>query len=123
MTNEYADAPLLDPAVLDELRAATGDDDEFLRDLVATYVDEADGHLEALGQAAATADAAAIVRPAHTLKSSSASVGAMRLAAICRDIETAGREGRSEGMAEAVDLVRSAWGDTLQALRSAGLSA
>lgn len=123
MTDKYADAPVLDPAVLDELRAATGDDDEFLRDLVATYVEEAAGHLDALGQAAAAADAAAIVRPAHTLKSSSASVGAMRLAAICRDIETAGREGRSEGMPEAVELVRSTWAETLQALRAAELSA
>jgi HPt (histidine-containing phosphotransfer) domain-containing protein len=122
MTNEYADAPVLDPAVLDELRAATGDDDEFLRDLVATYVDEAAGHLDALGQAAAAVDAASIVRPAHTLKSSSASIGAMRLASICRDIEAAGREGRADNAVGAVDLVRSTWTETLEALRSAGLA-
>ena len=38
-------------------------------------------------------DAAAIVRPAHTLKSSSAALGALRLAQIAREIEMAGRAG------------------------------
>ena len=120
MTNE--DGAIFDQAVVDELRAAIGGDDEFVRDLVATYIEEALLHLDGLEAAAQANDVAAMVRPAHTLKSSSASIGAMRLASICRDIETAGREGRSGGMVAAVDLVRSTWTETLEALRSAGLA-
>ena len=64
-----------------------------------------------------------MVRPAHTLKSSSASIGAMRLAAICRALEAAGREGRTDGMVDLTDLARATWDETLGALRAAGLKA
>ena len=123
MTNGHGAVPVLDKAVVDELRAATGGDDDFVRDLVATYLEEGQTHLDGLAAAAETNDSAAIVRPAHTLKSTSASIGAMRLSAICRDIETAGREGRSEGLLEAVDLARATLAETLEALRTAGLAA
>ena len=85
--------PVLDPVVLDELRESVGNDEEFISDLVATYISEGDEHLAAMEAAAEAGDAAAIVRPAHTLKSSSAALGAMRLAQIARDIEMAGRSG------------------------------
>jgi HPt (histidine-containing phosphotransfer) domain-containing protein len=114
--------PLLDQDVLAELRASTGDDDEFVRDLIDTYVAEADGHFAGLEQAIASGDVAAVVRPAHTLKSSSASVGAMRLAAICRAIEEAGRENRADGLDTQVHDAQATWTATLDALRTAGLS-
>lgn len=122
MTNGDGAVTVLDQAVVDELRAAVGGDDEFVRDLVATYIEEARTHIDGLESAARANDLGAMVRPAHTLKSSSASIGAMRLASICRDIETAGREGRTDGVVGAVDLVRSTWTETLEALRSAGLA-
>jgi HPt (histidine-containing phosphotransfer) domain-containing protein len=122
MTHAEEAVPVLDQAVVDELRATVGGDEEFVLDLVATYVEEARTQVDGLVAAAQANDLAAMVRPAHTLKSSSASVGAMRLASICRDIETAGREGRPDGMVPAVDLVRSTWTETLEALRSAGLA-
>jgi HPt (histidine-containing phosphotransfer) domain-containing protein len=123
VSDAHADAPLLDQAVLDELRASTGDDEEFVRDLIETYVEDARSSIEALGDAAAAADAAAVVRPAHTLKSTSASVGAMRLSAICRDIEAAGRDGVVDGLDAAVSLTRETWAETLAAFRAAGLVA
>jgi two-component system sensor histidine kinase/response regulator len=117
------ESPILDDAVLAELRESTGDDDDFLRELVETYVGEATGYLEAMRAAASEADAAAIVRPAHTLKSSSATVGAMRLAAISRGIEEAGRSGRVDGLAADVDEAQVTWKATLVALQAAGLAA
>jgi len=115
--------PILDLEVVAELRASTGDDDEFLRDLVATYVDEVTSHLDAMASAIDAGDPEAIVRPSHTLKSSSASVGALRLAAICRGIEAAGREARADRLAEDVELARATWAATLDALRRAELVA
>jgi HPt (histidine-containing phosphotransfer) domain-containing protein len=123
MSSDHADIPVLDAAVVAELRDATGGDDEFVLDLVATFVEETQANIDGIAAAADARDVTAIVRPAHTLKSSSASVGAMRLSAICRDIETAGRESRANGMSEAVQLVRETWTETLEALRSAGLAA
>ena len=123
MTERHGDVPVLDVAVVDELRASTGGDEEFLLDLVATYVEEALPGLEAMARAASAGDTEAVVRPAHTLKSTSASIGAMRLSAICRDIETAGREARAEGLEKVVAAATSTWTETLAALRSAGLAA
>jgi HPt (histidine-containing phosphotransfer) domain-containing protein len=73
-------------------------------------------------QAAADAsDAAAIVRPAHTLKSSSAALGAMRLSAIAREIETAGRDGTTTGLDVRVTEARQVWEDTLKEMAGVGL--
>ncbi len=114
--------PVLDSAVLDELRDSVGGDDEFIADLVATYVSEGGEHLAAMEAAAAAGDAGAVVRPAHTLKSSSAALGAMRLTEIAREIEIAGRSGDASGLAERVADARAAWDDTLRAMADAGLT-
>jgi HPt (histidine-containing phosphotransfer) domain-containing protein len=123
MNEMHADLPLLDEAVLTELRASTGDDEEFVRDLVATYVDDAATNIADLATAVGEKDAHAMVRPAHTLKSTSASVGAMRLSALCRDIEAVGRDGNVDGTGAALDRVRGTWAETLEAFRAAGLAA
>ena len=114
-------APVLDKGVLAELRASVGDDDDFIRELVETYVTEGTANMDELLAAAAAGDAAAIVRPAHSLKSTSASLGAMRLSAICRSIEEAGREGRTDSLAQDAELARAAWAETLAAFTASGL--
>jgi HPt (histidine-containing phosphotransfer) domain-containing protein len=117
------DEPILDDGVIAELRESTGGDDDFVRELVEAYVSEATGYLEAMTAAAEVADPAAIVRPAHTLKSSSATLGAMRLAAISREIEEAGRAGRTDDLAADVEQAQATWNATLAALTAAGLAA
>ena len=117
-----ADIQVLDPQVLAELRASTGDDDEFLRELAAAYISEGREHLHAIAAAAAAGDPAAMVRPAHTLKSSSASLGAMRLAAISRRLEEAGREGRAGDLAGDAASANETWTETLAAFAAAGLA-
>ena len=112
---------MLDDAVLVELRDATGGDEEFIVDLVETYVTEGAANLDDIVAAAAAGDPVAIVRPAHTLKSSSASLGAMRLSVIARGIEEAGRAGLSDGLAEDAELARSTWLETLESFAAAGL--
>jgi HPt (histidine-containing phosphotransfer) domain-containing protein len=116
------DLPILDGAVIAELRDSTGGDDDFVRELVEAYAAEATGYLEGMRQAATTGDVGAIVRPAHTLKSSSATLGAMRLAEISRGIEEAGRAGRSDGLPADVEHAHVIWNETIQALRAAGLA-
>lgn len=116
------DEPILDEAAIAELRESVGGDTEFVADLVRTYLSEGESHLEQMSAAAASGDAGAIVRPAHTLKSSSASVGAARLARIAREIEFAGREGRTDGFTTAVDEARQVWGETVAAMRERGMA-
>ena len=73
--------------------AATGDDIGFVRELLETYLADTPAQLDAMTAAVEADDAAALVRPAHTLKSSSASLGAMRLSSRARELELAGRSG------------------------------
>jgi HPt (histidine-containing phosphotransfer) domain-containing protein len=84
---------ILDRGVLADVQASVNDDADFVADLVRTYLADAPSHLADIDTAIAADDAAALVRPAHTLKSSSATVGAMRLSARARRLEMAGRSG------------------------------
>lgn len=118
MTDEL---PLLDSAALAELLESVGGDEAFVRELAAAYLAEAPSDLAALAAAAAAGDAAGTVRPAHTLKSSSAALGAARLAALCRTMEYAGREGRA-ATADEVAEAYATWQATAEALAAAGLA-
>jgi len=116
------EAPILDQSVIDELRASVGGDDAFIADLVATYLAEGPGHLDAIAAGVAAGDAGAVVRPAHTLKSSSASLGAMRLSQLAREIEFAGRDGESAGLADQLEAAQAAWAATVIAMQEADLA-
>jgi HPt (histidine-containing phosphotransfer) domain-containing protein len=117
-----SEAPILDDNVIAELRDSVGGDDAFVADLAATYLAEGPQHLKALEEAVAAGDIAAAVRPAHTLKSSSASLGAMRMSELSRGIEFAAREGRADGLADAVTEVKSAWDQTVAAMKERGMT-
>jgi HPt (histidine-containing phosphotransfer) domain-containing protein len=104
------DAPILDERILLELRATTGDDVGFVRELVQTYLGDTPSQLDAMTAAVEADDAAALVRPAHTLKSSSATVGAVRLSSVARELEMAGRSGTLEPTTRAaLESARSEW--------------
>jgi HPt (histidine-containing phosphotransfer) domain-containing protein len=111
---------VLDQGVLDELRESVGGDEEFVKELVNAYLAETPAYIDALVAAAAAGDAGAVVRPAHTVKSSSAALGALRLAATCKQVEFAAREGRVDQAG--VDAARSLWAETVAALAAAGLA-
>ena len=95
----------VDSAALERLLEITGGDVGFLDELIDTYLDDAIVQLEALRHGAAEGDAAGIVRPAHSLKSSSANVGAVALASMCRSLEADGAAG---AVADAVARVAAA---------------
>jgi HPt (histidine-containing phosphotransfer) domain-containing protein len=85
--------PAIDRETLDRLLDITGGDIEFLDDLVDTYLEDGRAQVAALRAAVAAGVSADLVRPAHTLKSSSANVGALELADACRWLEAAARAG------------------------------
>jgi HPt (histidine-containing phosphotransfer) domain-containing protein len=81
------DPAILDPDAFDHLLDITGGELEFVDELIDTYLEDAVAQLEAMRTAADAADIGAIVRPAHSLKSSSANVGAKALESLCRSLE------------------------------------
>jgi len=113
------ETPILDEGVLSELLASVDDDRSFVAELVTTYLSDGAEHVERLAEAIAASDHDAIVRPAHTLKSSSATVGALRLAATARSLESAGRDGRLDHARSAdAATLRDEWEAAAAALRT-----
>ena len=107
---------VLDPAGFARLLEITGDDLEFVDELVDTYLADAVVQLDAMRSAAADGDAAAMVRPAHSLKSSSANVGATHLMEACRSLEADAREGTVPAAVERVEACVLAFADVRAAL-------
>ncbi len=116
-----ADNPVLDPqrfAVL--LDVCRDEEPTFLRELVATYIQDATQRLAALRTAVAMADATGLERAAHSLKSSSVNFGAVQMVEICNLLQEQGREGIVDGTAALVDRLKVAFETACQALRQHG---
>jgi HPt (histidine-containing phosphotransfer) domain-containing protein len=110
--NEIIDQPTL-AALLDSL----GGDVDFLKELVDAYLDSTPGLFAAMRQAAAAGDAPGLQRAAHTLKTGSANMGALVLAALCKELEDMGRSGALDGLTEQrIDAAASAYDDVAAAL-------
>jgi len=75
-------------------------------DLVRVYLEDAPQRIRAIEAAAANNDAATQVAAAHTLKSSSANIGATALSELARGIEHAARAGVPTGPAEIATGIR-----------------
>jgi HPt (histidine-containing phosphotransfer) domain-containing protein len=95
----------VDPAGLERLLEITGNDPEFLAELVETFLEDAVGQLEEMRRAVAAGSDADLVRPAHSLKTNSASVGAERLSSLCRSLEV---DARLDAVDAAADRVAEA---------------
>lgn len=111
------DQPILDEATLAELVASVGEDVTFVTELIEAYLGDAPRQIEQIQIAVRDGDAASVVRPAHTLKSSSATVGAQRLAARARRLELASRADELDGAREDLDGLDGEWQLTEAALR------
>ena len=83
----------IDDVILDQLLETVGGDAIFLAELITSYLADSPPLLEEMERSAARGDAVSLRRAAHTLKSTSASLGAVRLSAICRGIEAAANNG------------------------------
>ena len=73
--------------------------DETARQLLLLYLDELPARVGAIHQAIRTGDEHALTLAAHTLRSTSALVGASDLATLCSELEAAVRKGTAASMA------------------------
>jgi CheY-like chemotaxis protein len=83
---------VLDRSVLQQLQKDLGGA-ETLRYVITTFLEGTPSLLASLRDGAAQGDAVAVQRVAHTLKSSSASLGALGLSDRCEELERLGRMG------------------------------
>jgi signal transduction histidine kinase/CheY-like chemotaxis protein len=94
----------VDARTLDELRGLEeGSDSKLLERVIEAFLESSSALARSLHEASATGDLPAMTTAAHTLKSSSAQVGAKRLSALCKEIEARARADSSDGVAELLD--------------------
>jgi signal transduction histidine kinase/CheY-like chemotaxis protein len=108
--------PVLDHEVLEELRAVLGGD---LDHLIDVFLDDSPRLIAALEQAAIGPDYDALRDAAHSLKSSSANLGAMSLSTAAKRVELGARERLLERPAVAVALVANEFARARAALKAA----
>ena len=99
---------VLDTSAVAALRAIDPDGSQgLLPKLARAYQNSAPDHVECMIRAIEKSDPMALAQAAHVLKSSSASLGAMKIAEDCREVEALGRSGTSDGADAFVDNIRS----------------
>jgi len=93
-------SPLLtaiDVKVLQSFRNMVGEKaDLVLAEMIDCYLEDAPKLISAIAQAVAQGDATQLRHASHTLKSSSATLGAMTLSHLCKKLEVMSRAGNSE---------------------------
>jgi PAS domain S-box-containing protein len=93
--------PVLDPAVLSELRQLQGEGEpDIVQELAQAFQVETPPLLEALRKAVAEGKPEQLKRAAHNLKGSSNNLGARTMAALSAELEALGKNGTVEGAAE-----------------------
>ena len=107
--------PVLDGGVLGELREVLGPEVDRI---VAVYLEDAPRLIAQLERAAVDNDPIALRVAAHTLKSSSANVGATTLAEAARDLEHGARDGTLAQPGNAVARIVSEFAQVRAALQA-----
>jgi HPt (histidine-containing phosphotransfer) domain-containing protein len=98
----------LDHSAIEAVRQLDPDgNDRLLSRLIALYRDDSSQLLADIDNGMKTGDAEAVARAAHTLKSSSANLGATNVAAIARQIEHSARGGELGDLPSSVTKLRA----------------
>ncbi|MEW5984965.1 MAG: Hpt domain-containing protein [Acidobacteriota bacterium] len=107
--------PALDPATIGELHRLQAEyaKPAFIRELVAIFKANAPGRMHAIREAIQQSDRGGLEHVAHTLKSNCGMLGALRMAALCAELEAAGEQG---GFDRAAALLPEAEGEFARVL-------
>jgi HPt (histidine-containing phosphotransfer) domain-containing protein len=98
-------ADAIDREALDNLLETVGGDQEFLDELIDSFLDDSPQQLAAMQQALSAGNAEELRRAAHSLKSNSANFGAQTLSQMCKELEEIGRNGALDSAAGRVEQI------------------
>jgi signal transduction histidine kinase/CheY-like chemotaxis protein len=108
VSRSAANKVTLDTSAIDAVRQLDPDGtDRLLSRLIALYRDDSSQLLADIDNGLKSGDAEAIARAAHTLKSSSANLGATNVAAIARQIEHSARNGEIANLSGPVTSLKA----------------
>ena len=111
--------PILSLDVLEEFRTAMGDEGaEMVAELVQIFLEDTPQLLERLRNALAAGDLETAQQVAHTLKGTSASLGATRLSERCAELEASLHTAQPEALRAMVSQIEAAYAQVRPALQS-----
>jgi HPt (histidine-containing phosphotransfer) domain-containing protein len=101
---------------LDAIRELSGDSPELLKQVVQAYLDSMPPLLSQLNAGFSSSDLNSIRHAAHTMKSSSASLGAIDLSQMCAKLEAAARAGAIPADAPSAKTIEAEFAEVRVAL-------
>jgi HPt (histidine-containing phosphotransfer) domain-containing protein len=115
-----AGSDVVDPKVVAQLKKLQSPKrPRFFSDLIENYASHTAKYCDALGAAIDAGDCSELREQAHALKSSSRSVGAVEVGAICERLEMVGASGTVDGAAALLDKLDRAIERAVSLLRQA----
>jgi len=105
----------LDRTAIEALRATMGA--EFVGELIDTFVEDGRALVATLVRGPGAGDLDVFRRAAHSLKSNAETVGALRLAALARELETMARAGSLDGAGDRLDPLQRTYDSAAVALQ------
>jgi PAS domain S-box-containing protein len=119
---EVEDAPVLDPAVLSELRQLQGEGEpDIMQELAEAFQFETPALFTLLRRAVIEEQPEQLRQAAHNLKGSSSNLGACTMAALATELEVLGKRGMVEGAAGLVARLEQEYQRVCQALAAEGV--
>lgn len=98
-----ADSSVIDPQAIASLRALNpGDNDEFLREITGIFLEDTPQRIAELDESLAAGDTSRFTRAAHSIKGSSANLGATALRTAAAALE---HESRINGLGNVGALI------------------
>src|SRR5258708_7808192 len=102
------DSSVIDPQAIANLRALNpGDNDEFLREIAGIFLEDTPQRIAELTQSLTAGDAAKFTRAAHSIKGSSANLGAMILRSAAEKLEHQSRTDGLVGVGALVEEIKT----------------
>lgn len=97
---------VLDPETIESLRALS-DDGEFLKEIAGIFFDDTPQRIAELDQCQASGDTAKFTRAAHSIKGSSANIGALLLGAAAANLENESKKSPLPSLTPLIDAVKA----------------
>ena len=109
---------IVDQATFARLLDSLGGDVDFLSELVEAYLTSSPELFPRMQQAIAAGEAPTLQRAAHSLKTGSASFGALAFAAQCKELEDMGKMGALAGAEARFGALEVAYEEVVTALQA-----
>ncbi len=113
-----SDTPILDPQAIDALRELNPDDNgEFVREIAGIFLDDTPQRIAELDSSLKSGDVTRFIRAAHSIKGSSANMGATFLKAAAERLEHHAKEHAMEGVDAMINDIKAEWNRAEAAIR------